>query len=197
MTSATVELPALRLANSSAKRWTTFAKANTARDPPDRPSRSDCRRRAVRESICDRPARGSPPRRPAARRRVTMREGTVRLRVAGPPENVRMPPLAPCSERVRPQHRALRSRNRLEERHDGARVASGLQRQERPCEPRDRPSARRRQGRPRGRGRCTPRRRNYTLRISPPSMRITLPVTYEDRGLAINAANAANSSASP
>ena len=99
-----------RQANSSAKRWITFARASTARDRRNRRSRSGCRRRAKRASIFPRRRRGRHPNALVAQRNepCAKRAAAARRRL----HRVRAPRVTRSSERVTQLPRRRRSRDR-------------------------------------------------------------------------------------
>ena len=81
-TSARAKPRAHRPENSSARRFTTFAKASTARDRPDKRSRSGCPRHDAQAWTCRRPRRARYPKRHARARRGPTSEVTERRRLA-------------------------------------------------------------------------------------------------------------------
>ena len=99
-----------RQANSSAKRWITFARASTARDRRNRRSRSGCRRRAKRASIFPRRRRGRHPNALVAQRNEPCAKGAAAARRRL--HRVRGPRVTRSSERVTRLPRRRRSRDR-------------------------------------------------------------------------------------
>ena len=99
-----------RQANSSAKRWITFARASTARDRRNRRSRSGCRRRAKRASIFPRRRRGRHPNALVAQRNEPCAKGAAAARRRL--HRVRAPRVTRSSERVTRLPRRRRSRDR-------------------------------------------------------------------------------------
>ncbi len=140
-----------RPASSCAKRWSTFAKASTARDRRSRRSRLDCRRLGAPECACRRrrARRLGRERKPSA----TLRRAAIRV------ARYRRSGRVPCSSRRSEKDVALRRRERLPSRLVRRRVADRRRnappRRGRPREPRVRLPGRPRRARRRGRAPAT------------------------------------------
>ena len=103
-TSVRASLRPHRLENSSAKRFITSVRASTARDRPDRRSRSDFPRHDAQAWTCHRPRRARYPRRHARARSAPTNVGMVRRRVASRRPGGSAPPGAPSGASHTPRH---------------------------------------------------------------------------------------------